>query len=46
MGVHRLGVPRSGREIAANRCDPVTLDQQITRRIEPAFGIEEPGAAE
>ena len=46
VGQNRLGVSCRVRQIAADRGDPLALDQQITRRVEPACRVEQPGVAD
>jgi len=38
--------PRGRREIAPDRGDLLTLDEEIAASIEPAFGIQQTGSAE
>ena len=46
LGHHRLGIARRSREVAADGGDPLALDQEIARCVEPACGVEQPGAVD
>ena len=45
LGHHRLEIPLAGGESSTDRPDSFALEEQVADRVEPALGIEQPGAA-